>query len=214
MEKYVYLLEEILSLNSSDIKAIMDSGLNAQELIFSDGDYLQECLKLDKSLVSKFSSLKRLITEISLQELRNKVVIKGTRDVVKYLEVTLRTLSVEHFVVLFLNKGNAIIDYIEVDGSYDNVQVDYRLIIKRALVSEAANIICAHNHPSGNVTPSVQDRAFTASLKKILGYLNIRLLDHIIITADSYYSFVSRKRAKYHSLMSKVGGADNAIRSQ
>ncbi len=44
MEKYVYLLDEILSLNSSDVKATMDSGLNAQELIFSDGDYLQECL--------------------------------------------------------------------------------------------------------------------------------------------------------------------------
>lgn len=84
MEKCVYLLDEILSLNGSDVKAIMDSGLNAQELIFSDGDYLQECLKLDKSLVSRLSSLKHLIAEISLQELRNKVVIKGTKDVVKY----------------------------------------------------------------------------------------------------------------------------------
>ena len=131
MEKYVYLLDEILSLNSSDVKATMDSGLNAQELIFSDGDYLQECLKLDRSLVSKFSSLKRLVSEILLQELRKKVVIKGTRDVIKYLEVTLRTLSVEHFVILFLNKGNAIIDYIDVGGAYDNVRVDYQLIIKR-----------------------------------------------------------------------------------
>lgn len=128
--------------------------------------------------------------------------------------MTLRTLSVEHFEVLFLNKGNAVIDYIDVGGAYDNVQVDYRLIIKRALVSEAANIICAHNHPSGNVSPSLQDRAFTASLKKILGYLNIRLLDHIIITTDSYYSFVSRKRAKYNSLMDKGGGNGNAIKSQ
>ncbi|MBQ3564940.1 MAG: JAB domain-containing protein [Alphaproteobacteria bacterium] len=214
MEKCVYLLDEILSLNGSDVKAIMDSGLNAQELIFSDGDYLQECLKLDKSLVSRLSSLKHLIAEISLQELRNKVVIKGTKDVVKYLEVTLRTLSVEHFVVLFLNKGNAVIDYVDVGGAYDNVQVDYRLIIKRALVSEAANIICAHNHPSGNVPPSIQDKAFTTSLKKILGYLNIRLLDHIIITADSYYSFVSRKRAKYHSLTDEVSGSDDAIKSK
>lgn len=120
----------------------------------------------------------------------------------------MRTLSVEHFVVLFLNKGNAIIDYIEVDGSYDKVQIDYRLIIKRALVSEAANIICAHNHPSGNASPSSQDRALTLELKKILGYLNIKLLDHIIITTDSYYSFVSRKRAKYNSLIGKDGSDD------
>lgn len=117
-------------------------------------------------------------------------------------------------MVLFLNKGNAVIDYVDVGGAYDNVQVDYRLIIKRALVSEAANIICAHNHPSGNVPPSIQDKAFTTSLKKILGYLNIRLLDHIIITADSYYSFVSRKRAKYHSLTDEVSGSDDAIKSK
>ena len=214
MEKHVYLLEEILSLNSSNVKAIMDSGLSAQELIFSDGDYLQECLKLDRALISKFWSLKRLVSEISLQELRNKVVIKGTRDVIKYLEVTLRTLSVEHFVILFLNKANAIIDYIDVGGAYDNVRVDYRLIIKRALVSEAANIICAHNHPSGNAAPSAQDRAITAALRKILGYLNIKLLDHIIITTDSYYSFVSRKRAKYPSVMGKIGGNGDAIKSK
>lgn len=73
MEKCIYLLEEILSLNSSDVKAIIDSGLNAQELIFSDADYLQECLKLDKSLISKFSSFKRLVAEISLQKLRKKL---------------------------------------------------------------------------------------------------------------------------------------------
>ena len=214
MEKHVYLLGEILSLNSSNVKAIMDSDLSAQELIFSDGDYWQECLKFDRALISKFSSLKRLVSEISLQELRNKVVIKGTRDVIKYLEMTLRTLSVEHFVILFLNKGNAIIDYIDVGGAYDNVRVDYRLIIKRALVSEAANIICTHNHPSGNATPSAQDRAFTAALKKILGYLNIKLLDHIIITTDSYYSFMSRKRAKYPSVTGKIGDDNGAIKSK
>ncbi len=112
------------------------------------------------------------------------------------MEITLRTLSVEHFVILFLNKSNAIIDYIDIGGLYDNVRVDYRFIIKRALVSEAANIICAHNHPGGNAIPSTQDRVFTSILKKILGYLNITLLDHIIISTDSYYSFMSKKTNK------------------
>lgn len=211
MEKHIYLLEEILSLNSSDVKAIIDSPLNAQELIFSDSDYLRECLKLDRSVISKLSSLNRLIAEISLQELRNKIVINGTRDVVKYAQITLRTLSVEHFVVLFLNKGNAIIDHIDIVGSHDNVQVDYRFIIKRALVSEATSIICVHNHPSGNAIPSPQDRAFTVSLKKILRYLNISLLDHIIISTNSYYSFVSKKREKYNSLINKVINSNEAF---
>ena len=105
-------------------------------------DYVQKCLELDRSVLSKLSSLKCLITEISLQELRNKIVIKITRDLVKYAEIILRTLSVEHFVLLFLNKSNAIIDHIDIRCSHDNVQVDYQFIIKRAIVSETISIIC------------------------------------------------------------------------
>ena len=167
MERNIYLLSEILNLNSSDIKTVIDSGLNAQELIFSDGDYLQEYLKLDKSLISKLLSLKQLISEISFEKLRKRFVIKESIDVIEYLKTILRTLSVEHFVVLFLNKGNIIVDHVEViQGTYDTVQVDCRFIVKRALVSESASIICAHNHPGGNAMPSDQDKYLTSELKK------------------------------------------------
>lgn len=126
--------------------------------------------------------------------------MKTSTDVIKYLALTLRTLSVENLTVLFLNKGNVIIDHMEICGTYDSVNVDYRLIVKRALISEASAIICAHNHPSGNASPSIQDKVVTESLKKVLMYLNIRLLDHIIISSDSYYSFMSKKRVRYNVL--------------
>ena len=158
MKKYLHLLDEILDMSSSDIKTIIDSGLGIHELIFSNEDYLRECLKLDKSLISKIAALKCLISDIYLNELRKRTTIKGVEDATKYLQTILRALSEEHLVVLFLNNGNALVDQIEVCGSHDAVQVDYRFIVKRALVAESAGIICAHNHPGGNATPSIRDK--------------------------------------------------------
>ena len=63
MKKGLYLLSQILDLSSSEIKSIIDSRMRVYELIFSNGDYLQECLKLDKSLISRISALKELILE-------------------------------------------------------------------------------------------------------------------------------------------------------
>ena len=166
MKKNLYLLSEILELNSSDIKAIIDSGVSIHELIFSDGDYLQESLKLDKSLISRISALKELVSDLSFNELQKRRRIKGVEDAVKYLKIKLSPLAEEHLVVLFLNKGNDIVDQLEIRGSLDEVQLDYRLVTKKALVSEAAGIICAHNHPSGSVNPSTEDRHVTAELKK------------------------------------------------
>ncbi len=169
MEKKLCLLSEALGLSSSDAKEMIDSGLNAQELIFSDSDYLKECLKLDEVLISKLSALKHLFEEISFEELQERFVIKEPKYVVKYLKTILRTLLVEHFVAIFLNNGNAVVDRIEVCGKYDEVQPDFRLILKRALVSESAGIICAHNHPGGNAKPSPQDVKLTSDLKKNVG---------------------------------------------
>lgn len=169
MKKKLYLLSEVLGLSSSDVKVMIDSGLNTQELIFSDSDYLKESLKLDEVLISKLSALKRLFEVISFEELRQRFVIKEPKEVLKYLKTILSVLSMEYFVAIFLNKGNAVVDHIEVQGKYDEVQPDFRLILKKALVSESAGIICAHNHPGGNAKPSPQDVKFTSALKKNVG---------------------------------------------
>ena len=186
---YLHLLIKILDLNSSDIKKIIDSKISIHELIFSDKEYLRKCLKLKESTISKLEALKTLISEISFEELRKREKIESSKDAVKYLKTILRTLRREYLVVLFLNKANAVVDQIKIRGSIDEVQMDYRSIIKRAVLSDATNIICAHNHPSGNVDRSTQDRTITFELKKRMEAFDIRLLDHIIISRDSYYSF-------------------------
>jgi len=155
-----------LDLNSSDIKKIIDSEISIHELIFSDKEYLQKCLKLKKSIIPKLEALKILISEISFDELRKRKKIERFEDAVKYLKTILRTLRREYLVVLFLNNSNAVVDQIKIRGSIDEVRMDYRLITKSAILSEATSIICAHNHPSGNADPSTQDEIVTLELKK------------------------------------------------
>ena len=166
MNKNLYLLIQILDLDGSDIKKIIDSGMSIHELIFSDQEYLRKCLKLKKSIISKLEALKILISEISFEKLQKRKKIKNPEDAVEHLKTILRTLRREYLVILFLNNSNAIVDQIKIRGLIDEVQMDYRLIIKIAVLSDSTGIICAHNHPSGNVDPSTQDRTITFELKK------------------------------------------------
>ena len=94
-----------------------------------------------------------------------------------------------HRACIIDNKLN-IVSYSDVArGDISKSLLNPREIFKRALVSNAKSIIIAHNHPSGNVIPSEQDKMATAKLKKAGEVLDIKLLDHIIISDKDYYSF-------------------------
>jgi DNA repair protein RadC len=75
------------------------------------------------------------------------------------------------------------------EGGISGTYVDTKLIMQSAILSNASKIILAHNHPSGTLIPSVQDSMVTSRVKKAGEFLDIELLDHLIITPESYYSF-------------------------
>ncbi|WP_394370161.1 JAB domain-containing protein [Sphingobacterium spiritivorum] len=75
------------------------------------------------------------------------------------------------------------------DGGLDAVMVDMRLIMSLALLCNATRIVVAHNHPSGTMTPSLADHALTNKIIEAGKVLDIQLLDHIVLTSNSYYSF-------------------------
>lgn len=96
----------------------------------------------------------------------------------------------ETFNVLFLNRANQVIGlYTASKGGVDATVVDARLIFSAALKALASGVILAHNHPSGNLTPSPHDIKLTQSLKSAGEVLSIPVLDHVIITEYSHYSF-------------------------
>ena len=96
----------------------------------------------------------------------------------------------EEFKVLYLNRANAVLGvYQASSGGITGTIADPRLIITAALKANAVGIILAHNHPSGNLTPSRADEALTNKIKEAGSFLDIKILDHIIISSEGYLSF-------------------------
>ena len=96
----------------------------------------------------------------------------------------------EEFKILLLNRSNTVLGiYPMSKGGVSGTVVDAKLVFSVALKCNASSIIIAHNHPSGNLNPSEGDKKITEKLKKAGQYLDITLLDHLIITKDDFYSF-------------------------
>ncbi|ECD9611746.1 DNA repair protein RadC [Salmonella enterica subsp. salamae] len=110
---------------------------------------------------------------------------------VDYLKLQFSDHDREHFCVLFLNNQNQIIaTEILFSGSLSHVEVHPYVIARKALLHNASALLLSHNHPSGDLTPSQSDKIITGRIVKCMSMLDIRVLDHIIISpADGYYSF-------------------------
>ena len=119
-----------------------------------------------------------------------KPVIKGSRDVANHLRSLLKDYNYEVFGALFLNQGNKIRDFTVLStGGITATVADPRLILKRALEQDAVAIILCHNHPSGHLEPSQADKDLTIKITEAARYFDIRVLDHIIVSDEGYFSF-------------------------
>ena len=96
----------------------------------------------------------------------------------------------EQFKVLLLNRANRVLAIYEVSsGGITGTVADPRLIFSAALKANAVSLVLAHNHPSGNLKPSRADEDLTQKIKQAGAYLDIKVMDHIIITSEGYLSF-------------------------
>ncbi len=96
----------------------------------------------------------------------------------------------EEFKILLLNRANMALGvYSMSKGGISGTVVDVKLVFAVALKCNASSIIVAHNHPSGNLNPSIADKNITLKIKKAGQFLDIELLDHLIITKEDYFSF-------------------------
>jgi DNA repair protein RadC len=96
----------------------------------------------------------------------------------------------EMFYALFLNRNNEIVGLFKVsEGGISSTVVDPKVLLSQALLIGASGIIVCHNHPSGNIQPSQSDFNLTEKLKNAASYLDMSILDHVILTENNYYSF-------------------------
>src|SRR5665213_384456 len=173
----------------------------AKELLFSVKNNLNELGKLsihDLLKIRGIGPVKAVVILAALELGRrrlstgalDKPVIRDSRQVADWLRVTLQDNSREVFAVLYLNQANRVNHFEVVSrGGITGTVADPRVILKKALETHAVNVILCHNHPSGNLKPSKADEDLTYKIREAAKYLDIKVIDHIIVSHDGYFSF-------------------------
>jgi DNA repair protein RadC len=129
------------------------------------------------------------------EQISRKEFLECAQDVYRLLEQRLRDRDHEIFAVVFLDTKHRVLAIEELfHGTIDAASVFPREIIKKALTLGSAALIAVHNHPSGVPEPSAEDHAITRDLKAACQVMDFRLLDHLVIGADSYFSFAENGR--------------------
>ncbi len=125
-----------------------------------------------------------------LSESINREKITSSRDIYEIFHPILADLPHEEFWILLLNRSNKVVDRQKISqGGISGTVTDVRLILKAAIDKGASAIALIHNHPSGNAKPSEPDISITQKIKESGNLMDITLIDHIIVTDGSYYSF-------------------------
>jgi len=116
--------------------------------------------------------------------------INSSRDAFDLLRPKMGELEHEEFWILYLNNANKVLHSSQLSkGGLTGTLVDVRIVMRQALEVGAVALVLAHNHPSGTLRPSEEDRKVTQKLKRASEALDVKVLDHLIITQKDYFSF-------------------------
>ena len=128
--------------------------------------------------------------------IKDRPLITNASDAVEVIKLVIdmqRIALQEQFIVIYLNQANKVIGTMNVfSGSIKSTVIDIKLILASGILLMSSGVIVAHNHPSGNLKPSREDFALTKRLSTALQYMEMKLVDHFIITPDDdYLSFAN-----------------------
>ncbi|WP_299670695.1 DNA repair protein RadC [uncultured Polaribacter sp.] len=197
------------TLSDAELIAILIGSGNREEsavalskrILKSVNGNINELAKLSVEKLSEFKGIGEakaiaIITALELGKRRQleialeKPKITSSKDVANAMQPIIGDLAHEEFWVLFLNNSNKVVAKSQISkGGLTATIVDIRLLFKKALEMAAVAIIVCHNHPSGKLEASSADRELTKKIKDAGTTLDIKLLDHLIITEKAYFSF-------------------------
>lgn len=204
------LQKGISSLSDAEIIAILiGSGTRemsavelAKNILHNAKNRIDELARLGVSDLTKIKGIgeAKAINIIAALELgrRRKLAeafvkpkITSSKDVADIFIPILADLLHEEFWILLLNRSNTVIDRIKISqGGVSGTVIDSKLILKPAIDKLASSIILCHNHPSGNLKPSSEDEKITEKTKNAAELMDIKILDHIIVSSTGYFSFL------------------------
>ena len=198
------------SLSDAELLAILIGSGNREEtavelsrrILKRAKDNLHELGKFSiEELINNFKGVgeAKAITIVAAMELSRrrknaetieKKQINHSHDIFNLFHPILSDLSHEEFWILLLNRANKVIEKIKIShGGVSGTVVDTKIILKNAIEKLASSVVLCHNHPSGNKNPSNEDIAITSKLKTAFEAVDIFLLDHVIVSNNSFYSF-------------------------
>lgn len=120
----------------------------------------------------------------------DRLVVTSAHNVAEYIQSLLQDMPNEVFGVMYLNQANKIVHHEVISvGGITGTVADPRVIFRRALAEDAVAMILFHNHPSGNLRPSRQDEELTNKIVQAAKLFDIRILDHLIVSDNRYFSF-------------------------
>lgn len=193
------LLELLLTyaIPRRDVKPIAKELLERFKSIRGVMDASQEELESVKGMGPVSATLIRAVKELfglyMAERMEERDLLTSPQAVVDFARVKLAGLPHEAFMVIYLNTKNEVIEYEVVhEGTVDRAIIYPRRIIESALSHHASGLILVHNHPSGYPEPSDDDRRLTLSIREVAHTIDIRVLDHIIVGKDKYFSFRER----------------------
>ena len=214
------------------------------ELLLTLGSPRKDCKPQAKEAIKRFKSLRgvleappeelqqidgigphsafgiKLAQEVAREFLKQKIVdkpiYKSSQEIFDYLYHSMRDLKKEVFKVIYLNSQNQIIEIVDLfEGTINSSVISPREVIEGAIKHNAVSLIFVHNHPSGDSEPSQHDKDVTRDLVYAGAIMRIRVLDHIIIGNNRYFSFAGEGLIEEYELdflKIKIGGVSEAKR--
>lgn len=203
------MMHGVSTLSKAELLAILIGSGNDEEsavglmkkVLASCGDSIAELARLSTDDLCQFKGIGpakaisiqaacELWKRRAMDERPEQARILSSKALFEYFQPLLGDSPVEQSYVLLLNNMNRVIDHVLIGtGGLTATVVDVRLIMREALLKRATTIALCHNHPSGSLRPSSEDDKLTANLAGACKVMNIRMLDHIIITDTAYYSY-------------------------
>ena len=208
------MLHGVSALSNAELLAILigsgnteDSAVELMRKVLND--YRNNLNELGKASIDELCRYKgigpaKAITILAASELgkrrkeeaiEERPAILSSRDVYQCLHPLMCDLPTEECWVLLLNQANKLIDKVKVStGGLSATAVDVRCILREALMKRASAIALCHNHPSGSIRPSREDDLLTKQVAQASECMNIRLVDHVILTDGAFYSYADEGR--------------------
>ena len=208
------MLHGVSALSNAELLAILigsgnteDSAVELMRKVLVD--YHNNLAELGKASIDELCRFKgigpaKAITILAASELgkrrkeegaEERRVIVSSKDVYEYFYPLMCDLPTEECWVLLLNQASKVIDRVKISaGGLSATAVDVRCILREALLKRASSMVLCHNHPSGSIRPSKEDDLLTRQLSQAGECMNIRLVDHVILTDGVFYSYADEGR--------------------